>query len=117
MNQRKLGGSYEQMAADFLSKHGYRILERNFRCRLGEIDIVAQDGGCLVFVEVKFRSSSRYGGPMAAVNREKQRTISRVASFYLASHGLGWNTPCRFDVVGILPDRITLEKNAFLYMR
>jgi putative endonuclease len=117
MNQRKLGGSYEQMAADFLSRHGYRILERNFRCRIGEIDIVARDGACLVFVEVKYRSSLRFGGPMAAVNLKKQRTISRVASFYLASHHLGFDTPCRFDVVGILPDRITVEKNAFLYTR
>lgn len=115
MNQRSLGGSYEQMAADFLSKHGYQILERNFRCRTGEIDIIARDGDFLAFVEVKYRSSMNYGGPMAAVGLKKQHTISRTAAFYLLARHMRMDTPCRFDVVGILPDRIVLQKNAFPY--
>lgn len=115
MNKRKLGGSYEQMAAGFLSDHGYEILEMNFRCRIGEIDIVARDGPFLVFVEVKYRANMKYGGPLPAVNLKKQRIISKAAAFYLMKHHLGINTPCRFDVVGILPDQIQLEKNAFPY--
>lgn len=113
MNQRKTGGEFEQLAADFLEKHGYRILDRNFRCRTGEIDIVAMDGKMLAFIEVKYRSSMDFGGPMPAVNLKKQQTISKVALYYLMSHGLPMDTSCRFDVVGIIPGRITLQKNAF----
>ncbi len=117
MNQRALGGSFEGKAADFLIKEGYQILDRNFRCRMGEIDIIARDGIYLVFVEVKFRSSSRYGGPLPPVDSKKQRTISKVAVFYLMKQGLPLTTPCRFDVVGILPDQIRLVKNAFPFRK
>ncbi len=117
MNQRKTGGEFEKLAADFLIKHGYKILERNFRCRMGEIDIVAMDGHVLVFIEVKYRSSMKYGGPMPAVNLKKQQTISKVALYYLIVHELNMSTACRFDVVGIIPGRITLQKNAFPFRK
>ncbi len=113
LNKREVGGGYEKAAADFLISQGYEIREMNFRCRMGEIDIIAQDGDYLVFVEVKYRKNRQHGGPLPAVNWKKQRTISRVAMFYLMKHGYSQSTPCRFDVIGILPEGIQLVKNAF----
>ncbi len=113
MNKRELGGGYEKVAADFFRQKGYRILEMNFRCRIGEIDIIARDEDYIVFAEVKYRKEKTYGGPLMAVNFKKQRTISKVAMFYLMKHGLPESTPCRFDVVGILPGEIQHIQNAF----
>ena len=70
-------------AAAYLKKKGYRILEANFRCRFGEIDLIARDGAYLVFIEVKYRSSLKDGDSLEAVNRRKQRKIIRVAEYYL----------------------------------
>ncbi len=117
MNKRQIGGGYEKAAADFLIENGYVILEMNFRCKIGEIDIVAMDGNTLAFIEVKYRKDERYGGPFSAVNLKKQKTISKVALYYIMTHGLGEATPCRFDVVGILPNHIELIKNAFDFRR
>ena len=72
-------------AAAYLKKKGYQILEANFRCRFGEIDLIARDGGYLVFIEVKYRSSPT-GDSLEAVNRRKQRKIIRVAEYYLCMH-------------------------------
>jgi putative endonuclease len=77
-NQR-LGTFGESAAADFLSALGYRIIERNFRCELGEIDIIAQDGHAIVFVEVKTRSSGLYGHPFEAITKEKLLRMRRLA--------------------------------------
>ncbi len=112
-NKRVTGSRYEEMAAAFLHQKGYRILERNFRSRQGEIDLIAQDGPCLVFVEVKYRRNLQSGYPEEAVDERKQRTIRRVAEYYLYSHGYGEDTPCRFDVVAILGDQIRLISHAF----
>ena len=73
MNKRQLGTVYEQKAAAYLQQQGYEILECNFRCRLGEIDIIAREGGYLCFVEVKYRSGDGYGSPLEAVGVYKQR--------------------------------------------
>lgn len=73
------GSEGESFAADYLIKNGYRILERNFRTPLGEIDIIARDGETLVFIEVKARSNARFGPPQLAVDHRKQVKISRVA--------------------------------------
>ena len=73
-------------AAAYLKKKGYRILEANFRCRFGEIDLIARDGAYLVFIEVKYRSSLKDGDSLEAVNRRKQRKIIRVAEYYLCMH-------------------------------
>lgn len=112
-NRRKIGSSYEEKAAVFLEKNGLVILARNFRSRYGEIDLIARDGRYFVFVEVKYRKNGESGGALAAVDRRKQRVISRVAEFYLYRFGLGENVPCRFDVVGIDGDEITWIRNAF----
>lgn len=116
MNTRSLGAQYEQQAAEFLKKQGYLILQKNYRCRLGEIDLIAKDNETLVFVEVKYRKNDKMGYPSQAVTYQKQRTISKVAGEYLMRHSYGLNLPCRFDVVSILGKEITVIKNAFEYI-
>ena len=113
INKRTVGSKYEQTAGEFLIKKGYRIIAYNYRCKLGEIDIIALDGDELVFVEVKYRASSRYGSPMEAVNYRKQNKIYMVANYYLMEQHISKYTKVRFDVVGILGKEITLIKNAF----
>lgn len=117
MNKRKTGDWYEQMAVRYLETEGYEILERNYRCRFGEIDIVAKDGrgdnASLVFVEVKYRSSLQFGSPFEAVNLKKQRTIIQTAKYYMKERTIGTDMGIRFDVVGILGRDIKLIKNAF----
>jgi putative endonuclease len=104
LNSRQwLGKSGEQSVAKYLQKKGYKILIQNYRCKLGEIDIIARDGSVLVFIEVKTRSGLNYGSPAAAVNARKQKQISRAAQCYLAEHNL-FDSPARFDVVSVLCD-------------
>ena len=120
-NTRAAGKRYEEQAADYLSEQGYLIREKNFRCRLGEIDLIAEDRSAdkpvLVFTEVKYRTSPDIaGGPLAAVGMRKQKTICRVAQFYLMRNGLPEiGTPCRFDVIAITPEGITHIRDAFSY--
>jgi putative endonuclease len=112
----RTGKKGEELAAAHLAEAGYRIIERNYRCFFGEIDIVAEEGEILVFVEVKSRRSDAYGVPQLAVGREKQKKISRIALHYLSEHRLN-HRPARFDVVAVklLPagHRIELIRNAF----
>lgn len=115
-NRRRLGSEYEKRAEEYLRQQGYRIRCRNYRCRMGEIDLVAEEDGCLVFVEVKYRSDGRKGAPQEAVDARKQRKICRVADYYRMTHGCGDGTVCRFDVVAILGENVTLLRNAFYYM-
>ena len=93
-----IGSEGERAAAEFLEARGYRILDRNYRTRLGEIDLVAEEGRTLVFVEVKVRRNDRFGGPAAAITAAKQSRIARLAQQYVVSRRLG-ERPCRFDVV------------------
>ena len=113
MNKRKIGKDYEDMAASFLESRGYEILERNFTARRGEIDLIARDGSDLVFIEVKYRSDDRMGDPIEAVDEKKQRHLRITASYYLLKKSLPEDTPCRFDVVGIMGRNIRLVRNAF----
>lgn len=113
MNKRQTGKAYEESAAGWLEQKGFRILERNYRCRQGEIDLIAADGSCLVFVEVKYRRSGQTGHPAEAVDARKQRRIARTALYYCWEHQIPENQACRFDVVSILGDEIEHLKNAF----
>lgn len=113
MNKRQTGTIYEQRAAGYLRRHGYRILQCNYFCPLGEIDLVAKEGAYLVFVEVKYRSSSRMGEGQCAVDARKQRRISRAAQYYLMEHHAWEGIPCRFDVVAVNGQEITLIRDAF----
>jgi len=92
----------EDAAARFLERQGYKIAQRNFTTRLGEIDIVALDDGMVVFVEVKSRRRSDYGPPEVAVDRRKQAKLRRIAQLFLQRHRLT-DVPCRFDVVALTP--------------
>lgn len=107
------GSRYEQMAADFLTGQGAVIVERNYRCRNGEIDLIVRDGRYLVFTEVKYRSSGSKGDPAEAVNECKQQRIRQTARYYLYSHRYGEDVPCRFDVISILGDEIHWIRDAF----
>lgn len=112
----RTGKQGEDLAAAHLAENGYRILERNYRSVFGEIDIVAEEGDTLVFVEVKSRRSEAYGDPQLAVGSKKQRKISRVAMSYLSEKG--WNRrPARFDIVAVKlrpsGNLIELIRNAF----
>ena len=113
----EIGRRYEAKAAEFLEKQGYFILERNFQCRQGEIDLIGKEGEYLCFIEVKYRGSSSYGTPLEAVTKAKQRKISRTALYYLMKEGYPEDTPCRFDVVGMVADKAELVRNAFEYQR
>jgi putative endonuclease len=111
-----LGESGENLAANALRREGYSIIATRYRVRLGEIDIIALDGGCLVFVEVKTRTGRRCGCAADAVTPRKQRKIVAVAAEYLARHRTG-AAACRFDVVTVDLDergpRVTIIRNAF----
>lgn len=95
MNDRGRGA--EQRAADFLQAHGLHIVERNWHCRYGEIDLVARDGATLVFVEVRQRSSRLHGGAAESITAAKQRKLTAAARMYLAR--FADDTPCRFDAL------------------
>ena len=114
-NKRQIGTEKEKLAGAYLEKNGYKIIEYNFRCRQGEIDIIARDGEYLVFCEVKYRSDMSKGTPLEAVDYKKQRVISRCALFYIMKQRLG-DVPCRFDVVSITNQEIQVIKNAFDYV-
>ncbi|MCD8052524.1 MAG: YraN family protein [Lachnospiraceae bacterium] len=103
-NRRQIGGQYEELAACFLERKGYRILERNYRCRSGEIDLIAARDRTLAFVEVKYRASGSCGTPEEAVNAAKQRRIYRVAQVYMTAHPEAWERDCRFDVAAFRAD-------------
>lgn len=113
INTRSVGDSNEQRAAEFMEKEGYRIVARNFRNRYGEIDIIAIDGNTLAFVEVKYRSSNRYGFPLEAVDYRKQQTIISVARYFMMLNNISEDCPIRFDIVAILGDDIEIVKDAF----
>lgn len=111
-----VGRAGEEAACRFLASQGYRILHRNLRFRAGELDVVAEEGGTLVFVEVKTRSGSSHGTAAEAVTPRKQAQLVRLACIYLARQGE--ERPCRFDVVTVAPApeggwRCELIRNAF----
>ena len=106
------GASAEFDAAQLLVDAGYRIVERNYRCKAGELDIVARDGEVLVFVEVRSRSDDAHGSAFDAVGHSKQRRVIRVARHYLAAVAPVFEE-CRFDVVAITAGEAILLKDAF----
>ena len=114
-NKRTLGAFYEQRVSDYLEQKGYRIIERNFYCRFGEIDLICRKNGYLVFVEVKYRSSDSFGTPSAAVDFRKQIRISNTASYYLYCYHYPMDTACRFDVAAVSEQSVQLIENAFPY--
>lgn len=114
--RQRLGKMGEDMAVHFLQSHDFKIIERNFRCPLGEVDIIAVDGSTLVFIEVKTRSSYQFGLPQEAVNYKKQVKLRQLANYYIKYRGL-YDMNCRFDVISVMcgTDVSNIEqiKNAF----
>jgi len=99
--RRILGGYGERLAARYLADRGLTVLDRNWRCAHGEIDLVARDGDCLVFCEVKTRRSDRFGAPVEAVDRLKVARLRRLAAAWLQSHEVRGGR-VRIDVIGIV---------------
>lgn len=97
----------ENQALEFLQQQGLTLVDRNYRCRRGEIDLIMQHSGTLVFVEVRFRKTSRYGSALESVDPRKQARIIHCATQYLASHRA--SVAARFDVVAISPNKGNLN--------
>lgn len=116
MMQQKIGQMAENQAISYLERQGLRLIARNFRCKMGEIDLIMQDKDCIVFTEVRYRKNDMFGGGAASVTVYKQRKIQLTAQLYLQTKGLN-NTPCRFDVVTLTSQpaspAIQWFKNAF----
>jgi len=114
--RQQLGAEGESMACAELEKLGYVIVERNYRIPSGEIDIVANDSGTIVFVEVKTKTDSSFGDPVDEVTPQKQRQIIAMGEYY-ATYCCPSDTPCRFDVVAVdlstMPANITVYQDAF----
>lgn len=114
--QQKFGEKGEALAVRRLKKAGYKIIETNYRNRLGEIDIIAKENDTIVFVEVKSRRSAHFGNPKQAVTLQKQKKISMVALYYLKTMDLN-TARARFDVVTVISNRDTPQveiiRNAF----
>lgn len=94
------GRDAEQAGSHYLSRHGLREVVRNYRAKVGEIDLIMQEGEELVFVEVRYRNSEQFGGAIESVNRDKQRKLRRAAEQYLQQRGPDYES-CRFDVLAI----------------
>jgi len=113
-----VGLQMEALAADYLKAQGLSIIEQNFRCKAGEIDLIAKDSECFVFVEVKYRKGKQFGGALYAISSAKQEKIIKTAQFFLQQAKLNeYNTPCRFDAVTLQGassnPEISWLKNAF----
>lgn len=107
------GSAAEKLAATYLQQQGLKLLESNYRCRFGEIDLIMRDGTDIVFVEVRLRSNRAFGGAGESITLAKRQKISRTADHYLLQHG---TAPCRFDAIlldALSTDSLTWLKNAF----
>lgn len=111
-NNRTIGTKYEKIAGNYLEEQGYKIISYNYRCPLGEIDIIAKDKEEIVFVEVKYRKNLTMGSPLEAVTVRKQNIINKCAQYYLVRN-FKYEISCRFDVIGIINDEIIHVKYAF----
>ena len=104
------GAAAEALAAEFLQSRGLAVVKRNYRCRGGEIDLIARDGTTLVFVEVRLRSSNAFGGALESITAAKRRRLKFAAGLFLS--GLAREPPCRFDA--ILLDSLDLARIEWL---
>jgi putative endonuclease len=113
-DKRIKGDEKEDLAERYLSARGFELIERNFHCKGGEIDLIMKDGEYLVFIEVRYRENKDFGGALASITPSKQRKIHRAAEYYLLNHFKNSPPPCRIDAIGIEAEN-TIEwvKNAF----
>lgn len=108
-----IGSDAEAIALKHLKKHGLVLIDQNFRCRFGEIDLIMSESETLVFIEVRYRRNSHYGSPIESVTNAKQEKVRTTAQHYLLKNNIGESRPTRFDVIGIVPNEIAWIKNAF----
>lgn len=113
LNKREIGSLYENRASNYLSKNGYVIIKKNYRVKIGEIDIIAKNDNYLCFIEVKYRDKDSLASGAYAVDKNKQKTIYNVAKYYMMVNNISDDIPCRFDVISIDGDNVSLIKNAF----
>lgn len=112
--QQRIGEQAEQLALQHLRRAGLSLIERNYRCRHGEVDLIMDDGETVVFVEVRFRRNQRYGGAVASVDHHKQRRLITTAQHFLQTHRRLQQRPARFDLVAITePNALEWIQNAF----
>lgn len=110
-NAKHILGRYgEQAAADYLAAHGYELLDRNWRCSVGELDIIAREGAVIVFVEVKTRNGTGFGHPFEAITDTKSARLRQIAAAWLAARQLG-SVPIRLDAISVLVqfDKVQIE--------
>lgn len=107
------GAHAEQNACDFLSAQGLKLICRNYRCLLGEIDIIMRDSDDIVFIETRYRQYDNFGSAIESVNFKKQKKIIRTAEIFLQQYKLLHKVNCRFDIIGISPTELKWVKNAF----
>lgn len=113
-DKRIKGDEKEDLAERYLSARGFELIERNFHCKGGEIDLIMKDGEYLVFIEVRYRENKDFGGALASITPSKQRKIHRAAEYYLLNNFKNSPPPCRIDAIGIEAEN-TIEwvRNAF----
>ena len=100
---KKIGDLGEKLSQKYLLDQGYKILTSNYRTKFGEIDLIVEERGLIIFIEVKTRTSGKFGRPMESVDYRKRETITRVAQYYMVSKGIG-DLPIRFDVIEVYMD-------------
>ncbi|MFA9463648.1 MAG: YraN family protein [Velocimicrobium sp.] len=108
MNKRLVGYEKEELAAAYLETCEYQLIEKNFYSRYGEIDLICRKDGYLIFVEVKYRKDNEFGFPEDAITVKKMQSLWKTANYYLYKNKLPEDTPCRFDVVSILGEKISV---------
>jgi putative endonuclease len=117
LNKQDLGKLGEKLAVKYLKGEDYQIIEQNYRCRFGEIDVIAYKDNYLIFVEVKTKQNENFGSPQEEVDFHKQRKLEQLALYYISQHS-EWKVDFRFDVIGILykeeDHQLSHLKNAFL---
>lgn len=115
MNKREKGKLYEEQAASYLERQGFVLLDKNFACRQGEVDLIGIHENCLVFVEVKYRRDGGCGQPEEAVGGAKQARICRASDYYRLTHQRESLMQVRYDVVAVCGDQVRWHRNAFPY--
>ena len=116
MNKRKTGTKYEEQAAAYVVTRGLVLLEKNYRCRQGEVYLIGVHEDCLVFIEVKYRKNARSGMPEEAVDKRKQTKICLVSDYYRLTHPSDSQRQVRYDVVAICGEDTRWHQNAFSYV-
>lgn len=113
MDNLEIGQQAELVACHFLEKKGLKLLAKNYRCKLGEIDLIMLDQNDVVFVEVRARSSDDFGGAVESVTKTKQRKVIKTATHFLLAQKWLDKVECRFDIIGITQNQIDWIKDAF----